>query len=77
MTNAIPRVRVSANANEGDLDVTASKPAAEQLRDILAGEENQPFEGSGCSDHVRRRNLRMTVIAAATLLVLLVALLVF
>lgn len=77
MTNAIPHVRVGASVNEGDLDVTASKPAAEQLRDILEGEENQPFEGSGCSDHVRRRNLRVTVIAAAALLVLLLALLVF
>ncbi len=77
MTNAIPRVRVGASVDEGDLDVTASKPAAEHLRALLEGEENQPFEGSGCSDHVRRRNLRATVIAAATLLLILLALLVF
>ena len=55
--------------------MSGSKPVAQQLRDILDGEQNQPFEGSGCSDHVRRRNLRMTVSAALVLLVLLVALL--
>ena len=55
--------------------MSGSKPVAQQLRDILGGEQNQPFEGSGCSDHVRRRNLRMTVTAALVLLVLLVALL--
>lgn len=77
MTGAIPRVRVGASANEGELDVTVSKPAAEQLRDILEGEFRPPFEGSGCSDHVRRRNLRMSVAAAVVLLVVLVALLVF
>ena len=55
--------------------MSGSKPVAQQLRDILDGEQNQPFEGSGCSDHVRRRNLRMTVTAALVLLVLLVALL--
>ena len=55
--------------------MSGSKPVSQQLRDILDGEQNQPFEGSGCSDHVRRRNLRMTVTAALVLLVLLVALL--
>lgn len=55
--------------------MSGSKPVAQQLRDILDGEQNQPFEGSGCSDHVRRRNLRLTVTAALVLLVLLVALL--
>ena len=55
--------------------MSGSKPVAQHLRDILDGEQNQPFEGSGCSDHVRRRNLRMTVTAALVLLVLLVALL--
>lgn len=54
----------------------ASKPAAEQLRDILEGEKNPHFEGSGCSDHVRRRNLRMTVAAALILLIVLIALLI-
>ena len=77
MTNAIVRVRVSASANEGDPEVPTSKPAAEQLREILEGEENKPFEGSGCSDHVRRRNLRMTIVGALILLAVLIALLVF
>lgn len=57
--------------------MSASKPAAEQLRDILEGEQNQPFQGSGCSDHVGRRNLRMTVAAAIILLVVLIALIIF
>ncbi len=57
--------------------MSASKPAAEQLRDILEGRNNQPFDGSGCSDHVGRRNLRMTVTAAIILLVVLVALIIF
>lgn len=57
--------------------MATSKPAAEQLRDILEGREDRPFEGSGCSDHVRRRNLRVTVVAALVLLVLLIALIVF
>lgn len=56
--------------------MSGSKPVAQQLRDILDGEQNQPFAGSGCSDHVRRRNLRLTVTAALVLLVLLVALVV-
>ena len=77
MTNAIARVRVGASTNGGDAEVSASKPAAEQLRDILEGGNNQPFEGSGCSDHVGRRNLRMTVSAAIILLVVLVALIIF
>lgn len=77
MTNAIVRVRVGASTNGGDAEVSASKPAAEQLRDILEGRNNQPFDGSGCSDHVGRRNLRMTVTAAIILLVVLVALIIF
>lgn len=56
--------------------MTTSKPAAEQLRDILTGGENKPLPGSGSSDHVRRRNLRLTVAGAAVLLVVLIALLV-
>lgn len=55
--------------------MSGSKPVAQQLRDILDGEQNQPLQGSGCSDHVRRRNLRMTVMAALALLILLLALL--
>ena len=57
--------------------MTVSEPAAEHLRDILQDREERRFEESGCSDHVRRRNLRMTVVAALVLLVVLIALLVF
>lgn len=56
--------------------MTISKPAAQQLRDILDRDSTQPFEGSGCSDHVRRRNLVLSVAGAVLLLLLLVALLV-
>ena len=63
--------------NEGNIDVTVSKPAAEQLRDILEGRDNRPFDESGCSDQVRRRILRLTVVAALVLLVVLIALVVF
>ncbi|MFD2394908.1 hypothetical protein ACFSSF_15535 [Dietzia aerolata] len=54
----------------------ASKPAAQQLREILNGEQQQPFEGSGCSDHVRRRDMKLPILAAIALLVVLVVLLV-
>lgn len=68
-------VMVGRSMTEGDLEMTTSKPAAQHLRDILEGEPKQPFEGSGCSDHVRRRNLRLTVTAAVILLVVLLVLL--
>lgn len=55
--------------------MSTSKPAAQQLRDILDRDSSPPFEGSGCSDHVRRRHLLISVAGAALLLVLLVALL--
>ncbi|WP_176474987.1 MULTISPECIES: hypothetical protein [Dietzia] len=53
--------------------MTASKPAAQQLRDILDRGSSQPFEGSGCSDHVSHRNIAVTVVTAALLLLALVA----
>ncbi|MEH6820009.1 hypothetical protein [Dietzia psychralcaliphila] len=56
--------------------MTASKPAAQQLRDILDRGSSQPFEGSGCSDHVSHRNLAVSVAIAALLLIALIALLV-
>lgn len=56
--------------------MTVSKPTAQQLRDILDRDSTQPFEGSGCSDHVGRRNLVVSVAGAVLLLLLLVALLV-
>ena len=56
--------------------MTASKSAAQELRDILDGDPRQPFDGTGCSDHVRRRNLRVSVVAAALLLVVLIVLII-
>lgn len=76
MTNAIARVSVVPSMSEGGLDEMASKPAAQQLREILNGEQQQPFEGSGCSDHVRRRDMKLPILAAIALLVVLVVLLV-
>ena len=76
MTNAIVGARVVTSSTEGEFDVTATQPAAQRLRAILDGEPPQPFEGSGCSDHVRRRNLHVSVAVALALLVVLVVLLV-
>lgn len=56
--------------------MTASKSAAQELRDILDGDSSQHFEGTGCSDHVRRRNLRVSMAVAAVLLVVLIALII-
>lgn len=56
--------------------MTASKSAAQELRDILDGDPRQRFDETGCSDHVRRRNLRVSMAAAAILLVVLIALLI-
>ena len=53
-----------------------SQPVAQRLRTILDGESSQPFEGSGCSDHVGRRNLAVTVGAVVALIIILVALLI-
>ncbi|MFN3338490.1 MAG: hypothetical protein ACK40Z_02200 [Dietzia sp.] len=55
--------------------MTASKPAAQQLRDILDRGSSQPFEGSGCSDHVRQRSLALSVAGAVLLLLVLLAIL--
>ncbi|GAA1054205.1 MAG: hypothetical protein Q7T31_04000 [Dietzia sp.] len=55
--------------------MTASKPAAQQLHDILDRGSSQPFEGSGCSDHVSHRNLAVSVLTAALLLLALIAIL--
>lgn len=66
---------VSARSTQGEFDMSTSTPAAQQLRDILDRDSSQRFEGSGCSDHVRRRQLVISVAGAALLLVLLVALL--
>jgi hypothetical protein len=76
VTNATAGARVGSRLTEGELDVTTSKPAAQQLREILDGDSGRPFEGSGCSDHVRRRNLRVSVAGAVLLLIVLLALLV-
>lgn len=76
MTDPIVRVTVVASTTEGDLDVTATQPAAQRLRAIFDADQPQPFEGTGCSDHVRRRNLAVPVALAVALLIVLVALLV-
>ncbi|MDX2357861.1 hypothetical protein [Dietzia sp. PP-33] len=56
--------------------MTTSKPAAQQLRDVLDRGSSQPFEGSGCSDHVSHRNLVVSVAIVALLLITLIAILV-
>ncbi|WP_159149497.1 hypothetical protein [Dietzia lutea] len=56
--------------------MTATQPAAQRLRAIFDADQPQPFEGTGCSDHVRRRNLAVPVALAAVLLIVLIALLV-
>ena len=76
MTNPIVRVTVVASTTEGDLDVTATQPAVQRLRAIFDADQPQPFDGTGCSDHVRRRNIAVPVALAVILLVVLIALLV-
>jgi len=78
VTHPIVRVTVVASSTEGDLDVTATQPVAQRLRAIFDTDatSSQPFEGTGCSDHVRRRSLTAPVAVAAVLLVVLIALLV-
>lgn len=56
--------------------MTASKSAAHELRDILNSDPRQRFNETGCSDHVRHRNLRVSVAAAALLLVVLILLII-
>lgn len=56
--------------------MTVSKPAAQHLRDILQRDSSQPFQGSGSSDHVTRRNLLLSTVGALVLLVLLLAILI-
>lgn len=76
MTNATREDRVGAITTEGELDVSTPHTAAQHLQDILDRESEPTFDGSGCSDHVTRRNLRLTVTIAVILLVILVVLLV-
>lgn len=56
--------------------MTTQKNGAQYLRDVLDRDSRQPFEGSGCSDHVTRRNLYLTVAGALLGLLVLLALLV-
>ena len=56
--------------------MTASKSTAQELRDILRGDPRQHFDETGCSDHVRRRNLRVSVAIAALLLLVLIVLII-
>lgn len=56
--------------------MTTNKPAAQYLRGIDDRDPPQPFEGSGCNEHVRQRHLVVSVAGALLLLMVLVALLV-
>lgn len=73
VTNATTRVSVDGSSTQGEDNVSPSQPA-QRLRTILDGESAQPFKGSGCSDHVRRRNLTVSAAVAVVLLIVLVAL---
>lgn len=76
MTNPIVGARVLPSTTEGELSVTTSQSTAERLRAIFDRDPPpQPFEGTGCSDHVGRRDLRLSVTIALALLVVLIALL--
>ena len=66
---------MDGSSTQGEYDVSPSQPA-QRLRTILDGESAQPFEGSGCSDHVRRRNLTVSVAVVVVLLIVLVALII-
>lgn len=67
---------VNRSTTEGEHEMTTSKPAAQHLRDILEHRQEQPFEGSGSSDHCNHRNLWLPVVAAVVLLGILLALLI-
>lgn len=56
--------------------MTTHEPADQELTEILGRRTSQPFEGSGCSEHVRRRNLVLSVLGAVALVVVLVVLLI-
>lgn len=68
--------RSSKGEIEGEFHMTTSKPAAQHLREVLDRGSTQPFEGSGCNEHVRRRNLAISVAGALLLLFVLVAILI-
>lgn len=55
--------------------MTAQKSGAQYLRDALDRGSAPAFEGSGCSDHVTRRNLYLTVAGALVGLLILLAIL--
>ncbi len=74
VTNDTARASVGGSSTQGEYDVSPSQPVAQRLRNILDRESAQPFEGSGCSDHVRRRNLAVSAAVAVVLLIVLVAL---
>lgn len=76
VTDAIVGAMVVASDERGGIDVTAQKSDVQYLRDVLDGETSQSFEGSGCSDHVTRRNLLLTVAGALLGLLVLIAILV-
>lgn len=55
--------------------MTAQKTGTQHLQDALDARSDPPFEGSGCSDHVTRRNLNLSVAGALLALVVLIAVL--
>lgn len=55
--------------------MTAQKSGAQHLRDVLDRAPQSAFEGSGCSDHVTRRNMYLTVGGALLGLLVLLAIL--
>lgn len=53
--------------------MTAQKTGTQHLQDVLDARSRPPFEGSGCSDHVTRRNLYLSVAGALLALMVLIA----
>lgn len=53
----------------------SQKSVAQHLQEVLEKRTNQPFEGSGCSDHVTHRHLLLSVAGALICLVALLAIL--
>lgn len=56
--------------------MTPQKTGAQHLHEVLDARSRPPFEGTGCRDHVNRRNLRLTTAGALIALIVLIAVLV-
>lgn len=55
--------------------MTAQKTGAQRLQDALDKRTHQPFEGSGCNDHVTHRHLLLSVAGALIAVAVLLAVL--